>query len=400
MKEFSAVIFQIVRIPQGGIRKHIVEIVEALLKYPNIKIILITDTSEQDEVFSKWWEENKNKSQLELYQQRISVNPHARDLKNIFHLLFLIKKYRPQILHGHGAKGGVYARLGCLLSKLFFFSFSVRSIYTAHGGFLHNVFHPMMKTIYQIVENCLAPLTDLVIFESQYSKNRFESLIKIRPKRTVLIHNGIALNNFNSLMQVRKAFPIKKIACFGALRKIKGHDLLIEALSDSDLKEYDWHLTLVGTGEEKQNLERQIFFYNMSSRISFIEHTSDPMKLMTNFDGIIQPSRHESFGYVLIEAMSLGIPVLSSDAGGMKEIMKDGHNGLVFASENKQSLKNKLKELFTLSEEIRKDYINNAFKTLEENFDLKEMQVKTIKEYYNLISSFILFFILSNVSSC
>jgi glycosyltransferase involved in cell wall biosynthesis len=375
-------IIQIVRSPLGGIRKHIVDIIDAAIEN-GYSIILVTDITESDSVFNKWSSSfsSHQKNNISIVHIPIKTLPSFSDLKNIWHIFNLAKKNHSQIIHGHGAKGGLYSRIIVSLTRLFERK-NIFSCYTAHGGSLHNNFSPFVDFFYRLTETLLSPLTDLVIFESQYTKNQFTKKTRYKPKKTLLIYNGVDQQNN---IEIKKLSSPVRIACFGALRHLKGHDIAIQALAK--IKNFSWTLTLVGQGEEKENLIGLVNKFNLESKVQFISSTENPVSLMQEFDLILQPSRHESFGYVLIEAMSVGVPVICSNIGGMTEIVQDFSNGMLFKSENANDLAEKI-TLLIQDPLLQQKIIQNGFLTIKQSFSKEAMLNKILNAYVELTDQF------------
>ena len=124
-------------------------------------------------------------------------------------------------------------------------------------------------------------------------------------------------------------------------------------------------LDLYGSGEEEQELKSQIIAKDNIRLKGEFKH-SDLMNIMRSYDYFILPSLHETFGRVWIEACSAGLPMISTDYGNLKNIIKDGYNGIVTG-----------KEITEISNSIVKSYEIN-------NINYKEMSansIKTAEEY-------------------
>lgn len=157
---------------------------------------------------------------------------------------------------------------------------------------------------------------------------------------------------------------------------IYGIDLFVKAfklLSDWITAE-DICLKGIICGNEKyqEKLYEQIKELNLDNEITFfgeVQHNKMPI-IINKCDLICIPSREESFGVAAIESLACGVPCITSDAPGLKEVMEDGVTGFV-ASCNEQSLAEKMKELI-LNNKERAQLGNNGRKRVEEMYDFSE----------------------------
>lgn len=300
-------VVQILRSPEGGIRKHVVDILENISSDKFHKIFITSfDDSDRDLDYLKI------KYQVEFFDLKIKDKPEFKDVINIFKISLFLRRRSNIILHGHGAKGGVYARICSLFLRC-------PCIYTPHGGSLHRSFGKIKSLIYDNIERMLVPVTDKFIFESIYSANLFRRYIKNCKKKFVINYNGVDFPNFYKTIQYKPGRPLR-LASFGLLRHLKGHDIIIDALSVLDKKEVDFTYSIYGQGEMFDTLVQKIEFYNLENKVKIENYSDDILAKMCNYDFIVHPSRFESFGYVPVEAMSVKVPVICSFEGGLKEV--------------------------------------------------------------------------------
>lgn len=359
-------IVQILRSPEGGIRKHVVDILEGL-EEDKYKKVFITDFNSADRDLQYL----REKFGVHFFSLKISDQPSLADLLNIVKIFSYLKKEERIILHGHGAKGGLYARICSLLLRC-------PSIYTPHGGSLHRVFGKVKGLVFDTVEKLLIPMTDKFVFESNYSAKEFEKYVGDCSSKSIVNYNGVSFLERGKESQYIKGSKIK-LASFGLLRKLKGHDIVIEALGMIKKAKVEFSYTIYGYGEEYSNLIEKINSLDLSENViikDFTDNISDEMKL---YDVIIHPSRFESFGYVPVEAMSLKVPVITSFEGGLKEVYIAG--GSLLAINNKpegyavllQKIYNGEFNLFDMSEK--------AFKESKDKFSVETM-IKNLDGIY------------------
>lgn len=196
-----------------------------------------------------------------------------------------------------------------------------------------------------------------IAFVSNKAKIDFEKVYPdiVTPKE--VIHN---VNNYRDIKKkalLDLPFPINQeilnLCSIGRLMKNKGIDRLIEALSILKQEGYrNWHLYIVGKGEEELNLKKLAQELFVSDEISFLGFLENPYSVLSKMDLMICSSFHEGFSTAATEAVVLGIPVLSTDCAGMEEIFEDGKSGFL-VDNSKDGLINGLKKYFKLNTQER-----------------------------------------------
>ena len=135
------------------------------------------------------------------------------------------------------------------------------------------------------------------------------------------------------------------VGLIGKLMEGKGQHLLIEALGRMKSEGLKCKALLAGPIEDEAyvaRLRRMVAEHGVQEEVSFMDFVKNPQELMQVCDCVVLATYQETFGLVLIEAMSVGKAVIGSDAGGVPEIIDDGVNGLLFETKNSTSLYDKL----------------------------------------------------------
>jgi glycosyltransferase involved in cell wall biosynthesis len=151
------------------------------------------------------------------------------------------------------------------------------------------------------------------------------------------IPNGICLEDFS----VKREFePFTYILYLGALQKIKGVDLLLQALPGIFQATGEKSVVIAGSGPELSTLRRMASELNVASVVDFPGYVtgSEKSKLLRDAGALIVPSRYEAFSIVILEALASGIPVLASNVGGVPGLIRNDDNGLLFTKGNLDEL--------------------------------------------------------------
>ncbi|ADU15110.1 glycosyltransferase [Asticcacaulis excentricus] len=147
--------------------------------------------------------------------------------------------------------------------------------------------------------------------------------------------------NFSHL----RALPVKSkpnsvpvIGAMGRLHSIKGFDLLLEACVELRAAGQRFELRIAGDGPERTSLEALTRQLRLEDHVRFCGWAEDPLTFLHGVDLFVVPSREESFGLVVIEALAAGVPVVASDTEGPREVLRGGQFGALFPKENTTAL--------------------------------------------------------------
>ena len=173
------------------------------------------------------------------------------------------------------------------------------------------------------------------------------------------------------------------IGLFGRISPYKGQRFLIEALNMAKTHNLPFKAIIVGHAMNEnylQELKKEVNLLSLENHIIFTGFVTNPKELMQACDVVVLTTVEETFGLVLIEAMSVGIPVIGSNRGGVPEIIEDQYNGLLFESQNSDDLFYKLKELYD-DPEKHLHFGENAKKSALNKFS-KQKHIEQLVQFY------------------
>ncbi len=318
----EAHVLQIVGEPAGGIRRHVHAILFGLKEAEGLRQSYVCADAGGDAAFEKELPELEALLGQGLLRLPISKRPGPRDIFNVIRLARFVRERGVTIVHGHGAKGGAYARMLTLLS-------GVKAVYTPHGGAVHNMFGRLEGAVYTLAEKMLLPLTESFVFESQYSAQAYFRKVGRRPRSWTVNYNGIALAGDVPARPFPGAAETLNIGVFGILRSQKGQIHAVRAAAEIAQARTNTLLHIYGSGPDREPLEAEAERLGITDKVLFHGETAVPLERMREMDIILIPSLFESFGYVAVEAFSLKRPVVATSTGGLPEIISDGVDGLL-----------------------------------------------------------------------
>lgn len=145
------------------------------------------------------------------------------------------------------------------------------------------------------------------------------------------------------------------VCSVGGLALIKGYDRLINVSVKLHNEGYRFNLVIVGKGPEKNKLQQQISVLQASEYIKLLGFQENPYNIMKNSDVFISSSRQEGMATVLLEAMTLGLPVISTDVSGAKEVLGENNEFGIVVDNSEDGIYNGLKTMLC-NNSMRKKY--------------------------------------------
>lgn len=232
------------------------------------------------------------------------------------HVMRRLTETGADIIHGHGGKGGAYARLtdGRALRA-----------YTPHGGTLNLPLETMAGRVYLALERRLRRRTELFLFESAHAERAFRDRIGSLSGAVRVVHNGVSNAEFEPVSPSPGATDLLFV---GELRHLKGIDVLIEAMAllagDGRLAQ----VTIVGDGPDAESIAAVARQRGVADRVHFV----GPMPAREAFSRgriVVVSSRMESLPYIVLEAAAASMPLVATSVGGIPEIFGTQSNRLV-----------------------------------------------------------------------
>ena len=229
------------------------------------------------------------------------------DLSAQRHVARRARDTQADVLHGHGAKGGAYARL-CG-------GHAIR-VYTPHGGSLHYNRSSPVGLLYLTLEQVLMARTELFLFESQYGRDVFTAKTGTPEGLVRVVHNGVTAEEF---IEVAPQADATDVVFIGELRVLKGVDVLLDALALLGREGRPTSATIIGAGPDADQFRAQAKRLGLDSSIRF----ADPLPARTGFALgrlLVAPSRAESLPYIILETAAAAVPMITTNVGGIPEV--------------------------------------------------------------------------------
>jgi glycosyltransferase involved in cell wall biosynthesis len=298
-------IVHVFRAPIGGLFRHVRDLARGQ-KAIGHDVGIICDSTTGGDYATQLLEELKADCSLGVARRPISRMPGLGDLAGAKTVIDIARQWSPDVLHGHGAKGGVYARLAG-------YRLDIRSFYTPHGGSLHHPASKPMQLVIDGTEKILRRLGTGLCFVCNYERDRFDRMIGLHKAPHIVAHNGLWDDEF---VPAAAAADATDFLFVGEMRDYKGVDILLEALA----KLQGATLTLVGDGPAMDEYKALAVKLGIAGQARFMGRM--PMQEAVKRGRImVLPSRFESFPYVVLETAAASLPLITTAVGGIPEVV-------------------------------------------------------------------------------
>tara|TARA_B100000508_G_scaffold75230_1_gene58568 strand:+ start:20325 stop:21341 length:1017 start_codon:yes stop_codon:yes gene_type:complete len=279
-----------------------------------------------------------------------SISP-AKDRKAYRKIKRIIKQYQPDIVHTHASKAGLIGRLAAKALKIPII------VHTFHGHVFHSYFGKRKTEFFKRIERYLASFSTGIIAISEIQKHELAREHGIAPTEKIkVIPLGFELQKFKNKKEseresIRSEYEISDdeiaIAIVGRLAPIKDHDFfldVIERLLQDGIDRIK--VFIVGDGSERHHIENRVKLINKRAEVIFLTSwILDIASFNAGMDIICLTSKNEGTPVSLIEAQATGIPVVSTDVGGVRDIVEDQQSGFVIKPGDIETYTEKLRLL-------------------------------------------------------
>lgn len=313
----------------------------------------------------------------------------------------IIETFKPDIVHTHAAKAGALGRMAAAASKV------PVVIHTFHGHVFHSYFPPWKTRLFLEIEKYLAQQSTRIIAISSQQKEELAHTYKVCPPQKVeVIPLGFDLEKFSTDQpEKRKRFRQRYlveddeivIAIVGRLVPVKNHELFLHAISDIQHKTgRKLRAFIVGDGEHRVHIESKA----RALQLGFTDFTKQPQKSLVTFtswitaidevyagaDVIALTSLNEGTPVSLIEAQAAGKAIVTTDVGGISNIVVPGQTALLSAAADQELFSANLLQLVE-SDLFRMKMSSYDVKAIQARFHYSRLADETASLYYRLLDS-------------
>ncbi|TDK37015.1 glycosyltransferase family 1 protein [Rhizobium deserti] len=305
------------RSPVGGIFRHVRDLVEEH-RAAGHDVGILCDSSTGGEHENRLFDQIRPQLSLGLTRFPMSRSISPADLTALYRSYKHIKSLQPDILHGHGAKGGAVARL--IGSVLRVNRYRVSRLYSPHGGSLHFDRASISGQAVFRLERLQERFGDAVVFVCDYERRTFEAKVGVPLTVSRVIYNGIKDTEFESVPPAPDAVDFLYI---GMMRDLKGPDIFIEAFARAEQAAgRRLSALMVGDGPDRDRYQAEIVQRGLGDRLRMMP-AMPARQAFAMARTVVVPSRAEAMPYIVLEALAAGKAVIASRVGGIPEVLGD-----------------------------------------------------------------------------
>jgi glycosyltransferase involved in cell wall biosynthesis len=269
-----------------------------------------------------------------------ALNPIG-DLRTIWTLYRMMRRYQPDVVHTHTAKAGFTGRIAAWLAGV------PVIVHTFHGHVFRGYFSPAKTRLFLLLERLTARMSDAVITLTEALKREIADEFHVtRSDRIVVLPLGFDLSPFLSAERRNGAFRREwgvaddalLIGIVGRLVPVKNHALFLQAAAQVYAARPETRFALVGDGELRAELEAQVDALGLRDAVIFTGWQRDLARVYADLDVLVISSVNEGTPVSVIEALSAGCPVVTTAVGGLPDLLEGGRLGALVPSEDADAL--------------------------------------------------------------
>lgn len=356
----------------GGAKSHVISLVTELTKNIDVKIVTFRKGA---------FSEDADKLGIEI--EVVKTNSFFGDVKR---LINIIKNENITLIHSHGAKANLFSVIMRIITK-------VPNVTTVHSDYRLDYLDSRLRQWTFGLINSLA--IRLIDYQVAVSKNFKKMLINrlFNPENISVLYNGIQFDTDKkqySREDFLKKFNItvpKGSTIVGILARfhpVKGIDVFLDAAGLIAKKYPQTVFVIGGEGEERKTLEERAQKLGIRHNTHFIGYIDDPYEFMECLDINTLTSWSESFPYVILEGAHQHKTVVSSNVGGINDLIVNGETGFLFEPGDSAKM---AQHVITLIEntELRDNLGENLFSIASEKFSLINMGKTQLQIYKDIL---------------
>ncbi|MFH1227572.1 MAG: glycosyltransferase family 4 protein [Planctomycetota bacterium] len=341
------VVHIITRLILGGAQENTLITVEGLQRMPGYEITLISGPAIGPEGELVKRAKDNNINLIIIPEMRRNIFP-LLDLISFVRMFLIILRLKPDIVHTHSTKAGIFGRIAAKLAG------APHIIHTIHGLPFHPYQSRIANFFYITLERLTATVTDKIICVANAMTTQALKAGVGKPEQYTTIYSALELAKFRPLknrFEERQSLGInpsdKVIGVVARLAKLKGHEYLIKITHQIIREVPDAKLMFVGDGALRDRIMNDVRDRGLVNWVVFtglVEPRRIP-SLIEAMDVLVHPSLREGLARALPQALALGKPAVSFDIDGAREVVLDGKTGFIIPPPDKGNEKASLDKL-------------------------------------------------------
>lgn len=324
-------------------------------------------TSKLEEAFNIYY--------IESYKDGGKLSKLCKVILGYFHFMFILMFYKPSVVHIHSSFGPSFYRK---IPFIYFAHFKkIPIINHIHGADFETFYTKASQKKKKLIRKIYNKCSKLIALSDEWKDN----LMKIVPEKSIIIIHNYSHPHYDVVINRDTRELNYQVLFLGEIGKRKGcYDIpnVVEKVSKIIPKV---KFVLAGSGDIQQ-LKRILEDKGMSKYVEFpgwVRGTGKD-KLLRESDIFFLPSYNEGMPMSILDAMGYGLPIVSTNVGGIPKIVVNGKNGYTCEPGDTDCFANYMIELLLCREKLR-DFSNGSYEIVEENYSL-DLHIKSLEKLY------------------
>ena len=326
---------------------------------------------------------------VRLFKNLVQPLHPLKDLLGLIDLTRFLRKQRYHIVHTHNSKAGFIGRLAARWAGVPII------VHTVHGFAFHDREPAWRQILFRNLERLASHWCDKMVFISQPLIDWALRERITRREKIQKIYSGIELDHFEPVPDgekkaLKEAWGIREEApVVGIVSKLwegKGHAILIHAFEGLKREIPEAVLVIAGEGYLRDKLSDLVDRLGLKGSVLFTGFQMDVRRIIATFDVAVLPSFFEGMGRVLLEAMTMGKPVVASSVGGIPDLVHHGKTGFLVTPGSVSELKSGLLTLIR-NKALAKEMGEEGRMRISEEFSAGRMAQSIEKLYRELLQT-------------
>ncbi len=298
-------LYMITKANWGGAQKYVFELATNPLIRKDFSVSVVT--GDHGELIEKLKQKGVRADTLYV---KNSMNPLST-ISELRKMVLFFKEERPHIIHINSSKMAFVASLAGKMAGVPYI------VFTAHNWTFTEKRIWYIKVILRLLFYIVVALSDRTICVAENVKNSLRAPKFLR-KKMVVIYNGVGKVAIKPLPKLSEGSSTKHVVSIGELHPNKAHETVLSILPFIE----DVHYHIIGEGKSRKFLETLITKKKLEHKVTLYGHKTNAQSLLPQYDIFLLPSRTEALPYVILEALSAGLPVIARRVGGVPEIIQ------------------------------------------------------------------------------
>lgn len=297
----------------------------------------------------------------------------------------ILLEEKPDIFYCHSSFGGALGRLASM-------GLACKVVYNPHGWSFNNKEAGSLKVgIYVFIERMLARKTDRIVTISSFEKQQAIDFHICDVSKLIVIKNGLEIDKYlqhkPSDISKEQGIPADAfvIGMVGRLTVGKSPDIFVRMAHLLVNTIPNAFFVMVGDGEEREKVESLILELNLGNRFLITGWVDNVYDFINRFDIAVLLTRWEGFGFAVAEYMLSKKPLVSTNVGGIPDIVKDGWNGLLIDSIDEKTAASAVLTLYR-DRELSSSFIENGYDYVTQMLDVQITTNEHLKLFGSLLN--------------